>query len=87
MNLFLLYVIIDKMQHLSLGNYTREKRKATGKSLNKFAIEFDIESASLSRFENNKQDIKFGMLVKVARGLGQTPSQFLADYESSVNWH
>ena len=72
---------------MDLGKYIKEKRLKTGRSLNNFAIKFGIEPAILSRIENLKQDIKLGVLIKIAEGFGQTPSQFLADYESSINWH
>jgi len=70
------------MQYNEIGKYIRRKRKLTGKSLNEFAVDNDIDSAILSRIENSKQDIKLKILQKIANGFGQTPSKFLADFES-----
>jgi len=70
------------MQYNEIGKYMRIKRKSTGKSLNEFAVDNDIDSAILSRIENSKQDVKLKILYKIAKGFGQTPSKFLADFES-----
>lgn len=69
------------MQYKELGKFIRNKRKSAGITLNKFAIENDIEPAILSRVENSKQDIKIGILVKIANGFNSTPSEFLSEFE------
>ena len=52
-------------------------------TLNKFAIENDIEPAILSRIENLKQDIKMGVLIKIANGFNLTPAKLLSEFENS----
>ena len=47
----------------------------------KWVIENDIEPAILSRIENLKQDIKIGVLIKIANGFNMTPSEFLSEFE------
>ena len=74
-------MIIEKMQYNELGKFIKNKRLLAGKTLNKFAIENDIEPAILSRIENLKQDIKMGVLVKIANGFSKTPSEFLSEFE------
>lgn len=69
------------MQYDQLGKFIRNKRLSTGATLNKFAIENDIEPAILSRIENLKQDIKMSVLVKIAKGFKTTPSKFLSEFE------
>lgn len=69
------------MQYSNLGKYIKRRRVELNISLNKFAVESDIDSAILSRIENLKQDIKLNVLYKIAKGFGQTPAEFLADYE------
>ena len=69
------------MQYKELGTFIKNKRKSAGITLNKFAIENDIEPAILSRIENLKQDIKFGILVKIANGFNMTPAKFLLEFE------
>ena len=74
-------MIIEKMQYKELGKFIKSKRLSLGLTLNKFALENDIEPAILSRIENLKQDIKMGVLVKVANGFSKTPSEFLSEFE------
>lgn len=74
-------MIIEKMQYNKLGKFIRNKRLQTGLTLNKFAIENDIEPAILSRIENLKQDIKIGVLVKIANGFNTTPPKLLSEFE------
>ncbi len=70
------------MQYNKLGIFIKNKRISAGITLNKFAIDNDIEPAILSRIENLKQDIKMGILLKVANGFDTTPSKFLSEFES-----
>lgn len=69
------------MQYNELGKFIKNKRLSIGITLNKFAIENDIEPAVLSRIENLKQDIKIGVLVKIANGFNLTLSQLLSEFE------
>lgn len=73
------------MQYQDLGKFIRYKRKQTGVSLNKFAIDNDIDSAILSRIETQKQDIKLNILNKIAKGFNMLVSEFISEYENSVN--
>ena len=75
-------MIIEKMQYKELGQFIKNKRLITGATLNKFAIENDIEPAILSRIENLKQDIKIRVLVKIANGFNITPAQLLQEFEN-----
>lgn len=70
------------MQYNELGKYIKEKRQSIHRTLNCFAIENNIEPAILSRIENLKQDIKLGILIKIANGFDMTPSEFLHEFES-----
>ncbi len=69
------------MQYKELGKFIKNKRLLAGITLNKFAIENEIEPAILSRIENSKQDIKVGILVKIANGFNTTPSKLLSEFE------
>ena len=71
------------MKYKELGKFIKDKRLSTGTTLNKFAIENDIEPAILCRIENLKQDIKLGILVKIANGFSTTPSKLLSEFEKS----
>ena len=70
------------MQYNEFGKFIKNKRLLTGSTLNKFAIENDIEPAILSRIENLKQDIKIGVLVKIANGFNITPAKLLQEFEN-----
>ena len=69
------------MQYKELGKFLKNKRLSAGITLNKFAIENEIEPAILSRVENLKQDIKMGVLVKIAKGFKSTPAKLLSEFE------
>ena len=71
------------MQYSKLGLYIKKKRLELGYTLNKFAVECEIDSAILSRIENLKQDIKMNVLQKIASGFKMTPAEFLSDFEKS----
>ncbi len=71
------------MQYDKLGKFIRHKRLSAGVTLNKFAIENDIEPAILSRIENLKQDVKMGILIKIAKGFNCTPAELLSEFESN----
>lgn len=71
------------MQYKELGKFLKNKRLSAGITLNKFAIENEIEPAILSRVENLKQDIKMGVLVKIAKGFNSTPAKLLSEFENN----
>lgn len=75
------------MQYNELGLYIKNKRIQEAKSLNEFAFENDVDPAILSRIENLKQDIKLGVLKKIARGFGLTPAEFLRDFEKTNSYN
>ena len=69
------------MQYSFLGKYIKHLRIKNKISLNKFALNNDIDSAILSRIENLQQNIKVNVLVKIAKGFGMTPAEFLTEFE------
>ena len=71
------------MQYDKFGKFLKDKRENLKPkvSLNKFAINNDIEPATLSRIENMKQSIKVDTLAKLADGYGVLASELLAEYE------
>ena len=71
------------MQYDKFGKFLKDKRENLKPkvSLNKFAINNDIEPATLSRIENMKQSIKVDTLTKLADGYGVLASELLAEYE------
>ena len=73
------------MQHHDLGKFIRYKREHSLQkiSLNSFAINNEIEPAILSRIENEKQDIKFNVLAKIAKGFNLKTSELIAEFENS----
>lgn len=64
-----------------LGHYIKKKRIEANWSLNKFAIEAEMESSTLSRNENGKSVINIETINKIAKFYNQTPAEFLADFE------
>ncbi len=73
------------MQYSKLGEFIKQKRISAGLSLNKLAVESEIDPAILSRIENLKQGIKVNILENIAFTFGQTVSQFLKEYEKLYN--
>lgn len=65
--------------------YIKERRLEKGVSLNEFAINNELEPATLSRYENGKRGINLMNLVKIANGFEQTLSEFLADFEKTYS--
>ena len=55
-----------------LGNYLKKLREQKKKSLNIFAYENDLTTATVSRVENGLVDSKLSTLIKYAKGL-ETP--------------
>ena len=68
------------MQYKYLGKFIKLKREKTGISLNKFAMEADIDCAILCRIENLKQGIKLSVLEKIAKKFDKTPAEFLTEF-------
>ena len=68
--------------HQDISLYIKNKREAKGISLNEFAFNSELEPATLCRYENGKRGISLANLVKIAKGFGQTPSEFLAEFEN-----
>ncbi len=60
-----------------LGNYLKLLRENKGISLNIFAYENDLTTATVSRIENGLVDTKFSTLVKYARGLEMPLEQII----------
>ena len=71
------------MQYSELGKYIKQKRLESKISLNKFAVECEVDSAILSRIENLKQNIKINILEKIAFGFKMTPAEFLTKFEKT----
>ena len=70
-----------------LGKYIKNKRVEAKWSLNKFAIEVEMESSTLSRNENGKSVINVETINKIAKFYNQTPAEFLADFEKYDKEH
>jgi len=74
------------MQHYeNISLYIKERRLATGLSLNEFAFNNDLEPATLSRYENGKRAINLMNLVKIANGFNQSLAEFLANFEAKYS--
>ena len=75
------------MQYFVFGKFIRQKRlrEMPKISLNKFAIDNDIEPAMLSRFETGKQDITYTAMTKIANGFKMRLSELLAEFEKYKN--
>jgi len=73
------------MQYDKIGKFIKQKRLAIGLSLNRFAIDCDVDSAIISRIENCKQNVKLNVLEKIAAKFGQTPSEFLNEFENYLS--
>lgn len=52
-----------------LGSYLKSLREQKGTSLNIFAYENDMTTATVSRIENGLVDTKISTLIKYCRGL------------------
>lgn len=53
-----------------------------GETLNSFVLKNDIEPAILSSVEDQKQDIKLNVFIKIARDFNKRQSEFLTEYEN-----
>lgn len=59
----------DKKLTKKLGKYLKILREEKGISLNLFAYENDLTTATVSRIENGLVDTKISTLIKYAKGL------------------
>lgn len=73
------------MQYDNFGKFIRTKREALipKVSLNRFALDNDIEPAILCRVETQQQDVKLNIIAKIAKGFNMKISELLAEYEST----
>lgn len=65
-----------------IGIYIKKRRLETGLSLNQFCFENEIGPNTLSRYENGQREPKLSYIEKIAHGFGQTPAEFLMDFEN-----
>ena len=72
------------MQYSYFGKFIRQKRESLKPKpyLNKFAIDVDIEPATLSRIENRKQGIKLSDVAKIAKGFELAASELIKEFEN-----
>ena len=64
-----------------LAKYVKKRREELGVSISAFAIENELENPTLSRYENFRNRILSDNFIKIAKGFGRTPAEFLADFE------
>lgn len=70
------------MQYSDFGIFLRKKREGTNISLNQFALESDVDSATISRIETGKQGISLSVIAKIASFYGIKVSELITEYES-----
>lgn len=73
------------MQYSELGEFIKSKRIQRGLSLNRLAIDAEIDPAILCRIENLKQGIKLNVLENIAFAFKMTLSDFFSEYEKQYN--
>lgn len=71
------------MQYSKIGKFIREKRSKMNITLNTFAINSDVDSATLSNFETGKSDVLFQTFVKIAQGFNTSPSDLIKEFENT----
>lgn len=69
------------MQYSELGKFIKDKRIKAGISLNKLAMDAEIDPAILCRIENLKQGIKLNILESISFAFNMKISEFLVEYE------
>jgi len=69
------------MQYDEIGKFIKLKRLKKGLSLNKLALDADIDPAILCRIENLKQGIKLNVLYNISHAFGVSPAKFLDEFE------
>ncbi|HEX3582055.1 MAG TPA: helix-turn-helix transcriptional regulator [Thermoanaerobaculia bacterium] len=62
-----------------IGERLREAREARGMSLTDVASKAHVSAATLSRIENNKQGLDFGLFLLVAKVLSVSPGDLIDD--------
>lgn len=70
------------MQYSNLGEFIKIKRQKKGLSLNKLALEAEVDPAILCRIENLKQGIKLNILADISKAFNLTVSELLSEYEN-----
>lgn len=70
-------------QDKDIRDFMKLKRQMTGKTLNSFAVDADIDPAILSRIENKKQGVKFEVLNKFVIALNISLTEFFTEYENN----
>ncbi len=71
---------IDKNNLKLLGKHIKTLREKQSKSLNKFVLnQTNLTTATWSRIENGKVDVKFCTILKVAGALNITVDELLKD--------
>ena len=70
------------MQYYNFGNFIRQKRKKLNISLNSFAVNCGIDSATLSNFETCKSDILFNNMAKISKGFDMSLGELIIEYEN-----
>lgn len=70
------------MQHeKDIRDLIMEKRVASGKSINQFALETGIEPATLSKLERKEQGMNYKTLVHIALGFEDKVSKLFQELE------
>ena len=64
-----------------IRDFIKEKRIKSGKTLNGFAFDADIDPAILCRIENKKQGITLEIVEKIANAINLKMSEFFFEYE------
>ena len=73
------------MQYSELGKFIKDKRINAGISLNKLALDAEIDPAILCRIENLKQGIKLNILESISFAFNMKISEFLVEYEKKYD--
>lgn len=73
------------MQYSELGKFIKYKRINAGISLNKLALDAEIDPAILCRIENLKQGIKLNILESISFAFNMKVSEFLSEYEKKYD--
>lgn len=68
-------------QKKDIRDLIMEKRVASGKSINQFAIETGIEPATLSKLERKEQGMNYRTLVNIALGFEDKVSKLFKELE------
>ncbi len=73
---------VNRKNIIMLAQRIKKLRKKTSYSLNKLVLsKGGITTATLSRIENGKVDVKFSTLIKVASVLGVKIDELLSDID------